>query len=85
MEASIPAADKKSGVYYAVTTDGIELPVIDITHQAFALRVTDAKIQELLRRYVTLETLSDEFKRSILGRSILGTPGNFLAGMSTYL
>ena len=35
----ISQPDKKAGVFYAVTDDGIELPVIDITHEAFALEV----------------------------------------------
>ena len=36
MLPKIPEQNKKPGVCYAVTDDGLELPVIDITHPAFA-------------------------------------------------
>lgn len=85
IEARIPGGDKKPGVYYAITSDGVELPVIDITHQVFAVQVTDARIQELVRRHVPSETLGVAFRQSILGSGFLGTSGGFLPGMSTYL
>ena len=28
----VPETRKKPGVYYAVTDDGIELPIVDVTH-----------------------------------------------------
>ena len=42
MSAIVPEAHKKAGVSYAFTDDGIELPVIDVTHPAFTIAPTDA-------------------------------------------
>jgi hypothetical protein len=86
--------NKKSGVYYAITEDGIELPIVDITHPAFALHLTEAELADLYDRYVRkiqkrgfLQRHLFQFflKRSILGRGIMGALGGFLAGMNTYL
>ncbi len=47
MSAIIPEAHKRFGVSYAVTDDGLELPVIDVTHPAFAIAPTDAELAAL--------------------------------------
>ena len=44
MEPRIPEKNKRAGLVYAVTDDGLELPVIDITHPAFACETTEAEI-----------------------------------------
>ena len=41
--SSLLEKHKRPGVYYALTNDGVELPVIDITHLAFALNVSDTE------------------------------------------
>src|SRR6266542_3492801 len=58
MDIRVPETHKKPGVTYAVTDDGIELPVIDITHPAFTESVTDAE----------LAARTDEFMREIEAR-----------------
>jgi hypothetical protein len=85
METRISVGDKKPGVYYAITSEGFELPVIDITHKAFALQITEAKMQELFHRCIPPENLDVKFRQSILGSCFQGMPGDFLPGMSTYL
>ncbi len=35
MNIRIPEKNKKPGVYYAVTQDGVELPIVDITNAVF--------------------------------------------------
>lgn len=47
MPSTIAETDKKPGVFYAYTDDGIELPVIDIGHDAFALNVGTAELTAL--------------------------------------
>jgi len=37
MNDLIPERNKRTGVCYALTDDGLELPVVDITHPAFAV------------------------------------------------
>jgi hypothetical protein len=48
----IPEKNKRSGVHYAVTIDGVELPVVDVTHPAFTLSVSDAEQQALVKRFM---------------------------------
>jgi hypothetical protein len=40
----IPEKNKRADLSCAVTDDGLELPVIDITHPAFAWEMAEAKI-----------------------------------------
>jgi hypothetical protein len=94
MDAKIPERNKKPGVAYAVSDDGIELPVIDVTNPAFAFAPSDADIDRTIA-----DTLADlaAFKRmtpaeikallssSILLRGGLAARGSFLSGMSTYV
>ena len=43
---------KQEGVCYALTDDGLELPVVDITHPAFELRITEEKQQALVEHFL---------------------------------
>lgn len=94
----LPETNKKPGVCYAPTDDGVELPVIDITHPAFALGLsgedlakrTEAYIRETERweRFPSfLRNLAARYfqKHSILARGGTGADGALLSGMSTYL
>ena len=38
----VPEAQKQPGVAYALTDDGLELPVLDVTHPAFDCELDDA-------------------------------------------
>ena len=46
-------ASKKPGVYYALTDDGVELPIVDVTHPAFALATTDAEQAALVAAFMS--------------------------------
>jgi hypothetical protein len=95
--AVVPEAHKRFGVSYAFTDDGLELPVIDVTHPAFAIAPTDAEIEALaaqLREMMDRQRDATEEQRaamraflgtSIIGRGMLAGTGTFLSGLSTYL
>ena len=44
--------DKKPGVCYAVTDDGLELPIVDVTHPAFDLAVSEERQQALISHFL---------------------------------
>ncbi len=88
---------KRPGVCYAVTNDGLELPVVDITHPAFALTLTDARQQALVRHFLSEQrrfarlpswlrgAMMRFFLRgSRLGQGLRRAEGTFLDGMTTY-
>jgi hypothetical protein len=96
--ARIPEKRKKPGLCYAVTDDGIELPVIDFTHAAFALdfgRADLAAISEASLRSMKGAGTMPGFvrrwlgkraaRRSIVVRGLLQGAGTYLGGMTTYL
>lgn len=89
---------KKPGVCYAVTNDGLELPVVDVTHPAFACALSDEKQQALRehfleeqRRFAQLPgwlravMLRFFMRGSRIGRGLRRAEGGFLDGMTTYL
>lgn len=93
-----PEKSKKPGVHYAVTSDGVELPIIDVTHPAFASSVTNAEqhaeVEQYLRQgqpFAMLPRRARELvlrlllRGSILANGIRRSNGTFLSGMSTYL
>lgn len=93
----MPETNKKPGVCYAITTDGIELPVVDVSHPAFALTLADTEqqvlVEEFLRRGTPLRRLPNPLRnlllRFFLRGSALATIGRsqatFVSGMHTYL
>ena len=98
MKILVPEPNKKPGVSYAVTDDGLELPVIDVTHPAFAVSMTDGElaaltasfIQEVERQQKLPRFIQRLFMRAFLwnsavGRGLLAARGTCLSGMSTYL
>ena len=94
----IPEKNKKAGVCYAVTDDGLELPIIDVTHPAFAIQLSDLELDELLQRHLK-EVKSQERvptflwrlilgfmqRRSFLMRGIAASAGTYLSGINTYI
>jgi hypothetical protein len=93
-QIGIPEQNKKPGVCYAVSDDGIELPVIDVTHPAFACEVSptelSALIDEAARGLETVKNTPPEMLRAIAAQSILArgwvqSVGSFMTGMITYL
>ncbi len=94
VQATVPEKDKKPGVCYAVTDDGLELPVIDITHPAFEVRLSEAEISAVIddtvRSMQASASLPAEAARSLVESSLLlrgvrESAGTFMSGMMTYL
>lgn len=89
---------KKPGLHYAPTRDGLELPIVDVTHPAFALTTTDAEQAALVDAFLDEEQplaklpaflrrplLRFLLRDSVLARGIGGAQGTYLGGMDTYL
>jgi len=83
----------KRDVLYAMTDDGVKLPIIDVTHPAFAVTATDGDLAAMSEQFV-LESnqrqempasLRDALSRSVLGQALMAASGSFLSGVSTYL
>jgi hypothetical protein len=98
MNPRIPEKNKKPGVCYAVTRDGLELPVVDVTHPTFALAVSDASLADLAAEFVRDERRRSKLpvflqrlilklvlRGSVLGRGVLAADGTYVTGMNTYL
>ncbi|PTY02130.1 hypothetical protein DB347_24730 [Opitutaceae bacterium EW11] len=98
LQPRFPETNKKPGVVYATDASGYELPVIDVTHPAFALNLTAEKLaavmeKERVRRrnweakpaFVRRLLLAFARRRSVLLQSLTQSEGSFLPGMSTYL
>jgi hypothetical protein len=97
-DVRIPEKHKRAGVCYAVTNDGVELPVVDVTHPAFALNVSEEELVALREKfYSMMERRSGTpmflrrllfrlfMGRSILMRGFVKASSRFLGGMDTYL
>ena len=94
----LPERHKREGVRYAVTDDGVELPIVDVTHSAFAVSLGEAEqrarvtafMQEAdplakLPRFVRRPLVRFFLRGSVLGRAIGAAGSSFLSGMNTYL
>jgi hypothetical protein len=86
------------GVCYARTDAGVELPVVDITHPAFALSVTASEQQRRLEQFAAEQQTYERLprwlyelllrwllRRSVLARSLRAARGSVLPGLDTYL
>jgi hypothetical protein len=97
MQTLIPESNKKPGVSYAVTDDGIELPVIDITHATFSVSPSEAELAALTDAFLEMierqramppdaqQAMRQLMETSIIGRGLLAGAGTFLTGVTTYL
>lgn len=98
MKSPLLETNKISGVHYALTTDGLELPVVDVTHPAFALNVTDTEQRTLTEKFLQdrgsfaglpapLRNVLLRFllRGSILADGIRKAQDTFMSGMHTYL
>jgi len=90
--------NKRRGVSYAVTNDGLELPVLDVTHPAFAFELSDDKLEAMRARFMSEQeriarvpswlqrALARFFLRgSRIGRGLRRAEQGFLDSMTTYL
>lgn len=94
MDVKFPEDDKQPGLSYAVDDDGLELPVIDVTHPAFALQLTEAAVSAAMDEGVKSieafakappETLRKAMAGSRLFRATMQSAGGITSGMATYL
>lgn len=98
MQSRMPERHKKPGVSYAFTDDGVEIPVIDVSHPAFGISPTDDELSALSEAFsqmversklVTSDeqrlAMRQQMDSSILGRGLMAGMGTFLTGMNTYL
>jgi hypothetical protein len=96
--ATIPERHKRPGVCYAVTIDGIELPVIDLTHPAFGGLPDQAALDRATRDYLEMVASQERMpppirrammwllsRRSRLVRAVRETGGSYLSGLDTYM
>jgi hypothetical protein len=90
--------NKKPGVCYAVTDDGLELPVVDVTHPAFEPALSDERLQALTDRFLEEQRRFAKLPRLVrrimlrffmrgsrIGQGLRRADGHFLDGMTTYL
>jgi hypothetical protein len=95
---SLPEKNKKEGVHYAVTSDGVELPVVDVTHPAFAVTLSPAEqhalVDDFMRQGMPLADLPKPLRKlllrfflrgSVLAEGVRRSEGTFMTGMHTYL
>lgn len=98
IDIKIPEKNKKAGLSYALSPDGIELPVVDVTHPAFALKRSEAEDARLLEAFVqdaqrrkktpgfVIRLMLRLFaRRSLIVRGMFASGGSYLDGMTTYL
>jgi hypothetical protein len=94
MSFSPPTHD---GVRHASGPDGRRLPIIDITHPAFAVNLDEAQLDAKIRAHIEEQRRRDKLpgwvqrlmfriflRKSVLGRSLRQARGGFLDGLSTY-
>jgi hypothetical protein len=83
-----------AGLCFAVTTNGVTLPVVDITNPAFVCEYSDqelATIAEKTRRGIERSRRLPKFilrlmaRRSVIMREMLQADRVFVSGMTTYL
>lgn len=87
---SIPEKNKKPGVCYAVTDDGVELPVIDVTNPIFAENPGQRELAVLTQDFLHFQKMPLFFRRFLARRSITmrgmrSASKGFLGGMTTYV
>jgi hypothetical protein len=89
---------KRPGVGYAMTNDGVELPVVDVTHPAFEMKISDAEWAAAIDRFVRESKRREKLpvfirrlvmrvllSRSALAHGLRRIDGRFLHGLDTYL
>ncbi|WP_035355613.1 hypothetical protein [Edaphobacter aggregans] len=88
----------QQGIVYATTSDGYELPIIDITHPAFAVPEDPASLASLTAQYRAAEQQQARLplfirrlmmrlgaRKSELLRALVAPEQSFLGGLHTYI
>lgn len=93
-DGNIAAVRRHPGACHALTDEGIELPVVDVTNPAFACAPSSEELDAIaersrrgLARSRKLPSLVLRLmaRRSIVMRGMLDASGGFVSGMTTYL
>ena len=97
MQSHLPPEDSRA-VVFATTTDGLRLPVIDVTHPAFAIPDDPASLaarcdaflawdrhNRRMPRIITWLLMRLAVRRSPLLRKILASDNGYLDSISTYM
>jgi hypothetical protein len=97
MQSHLPAGDVRP-IAFATTADGLRLPVIDVTHPAFAVADDPASLaarrdlflawdrrNRRMPRIVTRLLMRLAARRSLLLRKILASDNEYLDSISTYI
>jgi hypothetical protein len=98
LKIRFPEKNKKQGLCYVATDDGIELPVIDVMHAAFSDQPSPGQVERLLDETVhgaerwrkvprPVRWLFTQLvlRRGMLTRGVVRSRGAYLDGLSTYL
>jgi hypothetical protein len=81
-------------VLHAATADGLTLPIVDVGHPAFEVRIAEEELAALADRYVddakqrqqqVTPELVEALKQSRLGRGLMAAANGVLGGLDTYL
>jgi hypothetical protein len=94
MKPRFPERNKRAGVFYATTDDGLELPVVDVTHPVFVAQKSAAELAAIAE--ASLHGMAHAAKmprvvlwllkrRSILMRGTMAAAGGYASGITTYL
>jgi len=83
----------QNGLLSVQMRDGISLPVVDITHPAFAVSVSEQEMDAMARQYVDEASrfqampaaMRDALRQSMLGGALMASAGTFLPGIPTYM
>jgi len=96
--ARLPERNRRPGLHYALTDDGVELPIIDLTHPAFADVPSQSDQERAVAGYLDDMARQARLPRVIKGglywlmslgsplvRAARGAADSYLSGMNTYL
>lgn len=83
----------KPTTFDASTNEGLVLPIVDVTHPAFEVRLTEPDLAALTDQYVreaegrqrVTPELVEALKHSRLGRGLMAASNGILGGIDTYL
>ncbi len=80
------------GVLYVSTEDDLDLPVIDVTHPAFALGLSpedldaahEQQVQQMRSQPEVTPQILERFHGSVIGRALVASAGGVLGAIPTY-
>jgi hypothetical protein len=97
MQSHVPAGDSRN-VVFATTADGLRLPIIDVTHPAFAIADDPASLAARRDAFLTWDRRNRRMptivtrllmrlaaRRSLLLRKILASDNGYLDSITTYM